>query len=196
MLRMELGNRPIQNCDGIARRHALRLGATSLLGGLSLPTLLELQAKAGNGREIKAKSCVFLFLEGGPPHQDMWDPKPDAPEEIRGPFMPIATNVPGTFVTQARATDCFRRCFFLFSAHTHKELLAGSHWHEQLVLVCQETSKDNYLPYSFWKFQSKIHRKAAASGRLGWDGKRSFSGGPGSAGGWGRLSVDRHQHHA
>jgi hypothetical protein len=70
-----------------------------LIGGMTLPRLLELQAKAATTREAKAKSCIFLFLEGGPPHQDMWDPKPDAPEEIRGPFRPIRTNVPGTFVT-------------------------------------------------------------------------------------------------
>ncbi len=47
----------------------------------------------------QGKSCIFLFLEGGPPHQDMWDPKPEAPAEIRGPFQAIKTNVPGIFVT-------------------------------------------------------------------------------------------------
>ena len=121
MLRLELGNRPLRNCDGIDRRHALRLGATSLLGGLSLPTILELQAKAGNGREVKAKSCVFLFLEGGPPHQDMWDPKPDAPEEIRGPFTPIATNVPGTFITD-QLPHCAKIAdkYTILRSHSHR----------------------------------------------------------------------------
>ena len=122
MLRLELGNRPLRNCDGIDRRHALRLGATSLLGGLSLPTLLELQAKAGSGREIKAKSCVFLFLEGGPPHQDMWDPKPAAPEEIRGPFLPIATNVPGTFITD-QLPHCAKIAdkYTILRSHSHRD---------------------------------------------------------------------------
>lgn len=99
MLRLTLGSEARRGCDRVTRRHALRLGATGLIGGMTLPRLLELQAKAATTREAKAKSCIFLFLEGGPPHQDMWDPKPDAPEEIRGPFRPIRTNVPGTFVT-------------------------------------------------------------------------------------------------
>jgi hypothetical protein len=86
-------------CRGLSRRHALRLGASGLVGGLTLPRLLELHAKAATKLAPKAKSCIFLFLEGGPPHQDMWDPKPEAPAEIRGPFQAVQTNVPGTFIT-------------------------------------------------------------------------------------------------
>ena len=59
--------------------------------------------KAENGPDATAKSCIFIFLEGGPPHQDMWDPKPEAPVEIRGPFQTINTVVPGTIVTECRA---------------------------------------------------------------------------------------------
>ena len=66
---------------------------------MTLPRLLELQALAASPVSPKAKSCIFLFLEGGPPHLDMWDPKPEAPTEIRGPFGTISTNVPGIFVT-------------------------------------------------------------------------------------------------
>lgn len=98
MLRLSLGRR-YQNCNGRSRRHALRLGACGLIGGLTLPRLLELQAVAASSIAAKAKSCIFLFLEGGPPHQDMWDPKPEAPPEIRGPFGTISTNVPDIFVT-------------------------------------------------------------------------------------------------
>jgi len=98
MFRLSLG-RQYQNCNGTSRRHALRLGACGLIGGLTLPRLLELQALAASSISAKAKSCIFLFLEGGPPHQDMWDPKPDAPPEIRGPFGTISTNVPDIFVT-------------------------------------------------------------------------------------------------
>ncbi|MFY8199687.1 MAG: DUF1501 domain-containing protein [Pirellula staleyi] len=97
-MKLSLGS-PSQNCRGISRRHALRLGSCGLIGGMTLPRLIELQAKAAGPKGPKAKSCIFLFLEGGPPHQDMWDPKPDAPAEIRGPFQAIRTNVPGTFVT-------------------------------------------------------------------------------------------------
>src|SRR5947199_6363904 len=83
-------------CDGLSRREVLRAGGLSALG-LSLPTLLRERAAAspvagGTGR---AKSCIVLFLMGGPPQQSTWDPKPDAPAEVRGEFGPIDTNVPG-----------------------------------------------------------------------------------------------------
>lgn len=92
------GKNPRQSCDGITRRQALRIGSTGLIGGLSLPRLLELQVKAATPMPAKAQACIFLFLEGGPSHIDMWDLKPDAPVEIRGPYNPIRTNVPGTMI--------------------------------------------------------------------------------------------------
>ncbi|MEI6163500.1 MAG: DUF1501 domain-containing protein [Planctomycetota bacterium] len=98
MFQLSLG-RPHHNCNGISRRHLLRVGTCGLIGGMTLPRLLELQALAASPVSPKAKSCIFLFLEGGPPHLDMWDPKPEAPTEIRGPFGTISTNVPGIFVT-------------------------------------------------------------------------------------------------
>src|SRR5580692_7350171 len=87
-------------CDGVTRRQALRIGATGLIGGLSLPRLLELQAKAATPTPAKAKACIFLFLEGGPSQLDMWDLKPEAPAEIRGPYKPISTSVPGTQICE------------------------------------------------------------------------------------------------
>ena len=84
------------NCSKVSRRDALTVGATGLFGGLSLPGLLNMQANAATEKSAKAKSCIFIMLEGGPSHIDMWDLKPDAPDEIRGPFHPISTNVPGT----------------------------------------------------------------------------------------------------
>jgi hypothetical protein len=121
MFRVQLGRRSAGNCEGVSRRHALRLGACGLVGGLTLPRLLELQAKAAGAREAKAKSCIFLFLEGGPPHQDMWDPKPAAPPEIRGPFLPIATNVPGTFITD-QLPHCAQIAdrYTILRSHTHR----------------------------------------------------------------------------
>ncbi len=98
MWKIPLGS-AANNCDGVSRRHALRLGSCGLIAGLTLSRIMELQAKAALATAPRAKSCIFLFLEGGPPHQDMWDPKPLAPVEIRGPFLPIETNVPGTFIT-------------------------------------------------------------------------------------------------
>lgn len=86
------GERSGKFCDGISRRGFLKVGALGL-GGLSLPQLLAAEAKTGIGKSHKA--IIMIFLPGGPPHQDMFDLKPDAPAEIRGEFSPIKTNVPG-----------------------------------------------------------------------------------------------------
>lgn len=79
-------------CDGHSRRSFLRIGALGL-GGLSLPQLLRAEAEQGRGKSQKA--LILVYLPGGPPHQDMFDLKMDAPSEIRGEFAPIGTNVPG-----------------------------------------------------------------------------------------------------
>jgi hypothetical protein len=86
-----LGKRP-RLCDGLTRREWLRVGGLSAFG-LSLPALLG--ARAAGATPTKAKSCIVLFHLGGPPQHETWDPKPDAPPEIRGEFKPTATNVPG-----------------------------------------------------------------------------------------------------
>ncbi len=121
MFRLSLGNQH-RNCNGISRRHVLRLGTCGLIGGLTLPRLLELQAKAASPNGARAKSCIFLFLEGGPPHQDMWDPKPEAPPEIRGPFQAIRTNVPEVFVSDqlplcAQMADKYT----ILRSHSHRD---------------------------------------------------------------------------
>ena len=82
----------------LSRRRALHIGTVGMLSGLSLPRLLQMQATAATGKPARAKACIFLFLEGGPSTIDMWDMKPDAPVEVRGPYKQIATNVPGTFI--------------------------------------------------------------------------------------------------
>src|SRR6185437_8788611 len=79
-------------CDGISRRNFLRIGALGL-GGLALPQLLQAESKSGIRDSHKA--VIMIYLPGGPPHQDMFDLKMDAPLEIRGEFKPIPTNVPG-----------------------------------------------------------------------------------------------------
>ncbi|HXG24349.1 MAG TPA: DUF1501 domain-containing protein [Chthonomonadales bacterium] len=81
-----------QFCDGITRREFLQIGSLAL-GGLALPQILAAEARAGIRSSHKA--IIMIFLPGGPPHQDMFDLKPDAPPEIRGEFKPIKTNVPG-----------------------------------------------------------------------------------------------------
>ncbi|MEE2990975.1 MAG: DUF1501 domain-containing protein [Planctomycetota bacterium] len=79
-------------CDGINRREALRVGGLSLFAGMTLPQLLAAAPPSGNGR---AKSVILVNLFGGPPHMDMFDLKPDAPEETRGEMKPTSTSVPG-----------------------------------------------------------------------------------------------------
>jgi len=88
-------------CDGLSRREWLRVGGLSAFGltlshlqpaqaATPVPSSLELGASFG-----KAKRCIVLFMLGGPPQHETWDPKPDAPREIRGDFSTIATATPG-----------------------------------------------------------------------------------------------------
>jgi len=87
---------PRLGCRGfnlLSRRRALQLGG---LFGLTLPGFLrQRQAAAGESGVGRARSCIILYCWGGQSHIDTWDLKPDAPKEVRGPFNPIATDVPG-----------------------------------------------------------------------------------------------------
>lgn len=96
-----IGGAPTRLCDGVSRREILRAGGLSALG-LGLPWLLNAKASraaepatTAPGPRGKARSCIVLFLMGGPPQHSTFDPKPDAPAEIRGEFGPISTVVPG-----------------------------------------------------------------------------------------------------
>jgi hypothetical protein len=81
-------------CDGISRRSFLRIGGLGIgAGALSLSDLGLLEA--AQGKSSRQKAVINVFLGGGPPHQDMFDLKMDAPNEVRGEFSPIATKVPG-----------------------------------------------------------------------------------------------------
>ncbi|MCB1078555.1 MAG: DUF1501 domain-containing protein [Verrucomicrobiae bacterium] len=99
-------------CDGLSRRSFLKIGGLSL-GGMSLPKMLAAEAAQGaKPRGINHKAVIMVFLPGGPPHQDMWDLKVDAPSEYRGEFRPIKTNVPGIEICEefpriARMADKF-----------------------------------------------------------------------------------------
>lgn len=118
-------------CDGVNRRDALRVGTTGILGGLALPTLLELEATAATSSKPKAKACIFLMLEGGPSHIDMWDLKPNAPKEIRGPFHPISTNVTGTQISNI-LPHCSKIAdkYTIMRSHSHRDNAhqTGRHW--------------------------------------------------------------------
>src|SRR3954468_24968166 len=96
-------------CDpqlGVTRRDILRVGGSGLLG-LGLGSMLELQATSARGAEVsrgpgwgKAKSIIMVYLQGGPSHLDLWDPKENVPDNVKSPFKPIATRVPGIQVTE------------------------------------------------------------------------------------------------
>jgi len=86
-------------CDGLSRREMLRVGGVGTLG-LSLADLLRastVAAPTSNGDPTfgRAKNLIFVWLQGGPPQHETFDPKPRAPIEIRGPLKPIQTNIPG-----------------------------------------------------------------------------------------------------
>src|SRR5213592_2595347 len=98
-------------CDGISRRSFLRIGALGAgVGALNLADIFRAESRAGTGSQHKA--VINIFLGGGPPHQDMWEIKTDAPKEIKGEFSPIKTNVTGiqigeTFTRIAKKADKF-----------------------------------------------------------------------------------------
>ncbi len=109
MIRFD-AERPVRFCDGFTRRDFLHVGALSLFG-FTLSDLLAARAH-GAARSNEDINCILLFLVGGPSHIDTWDPKPEAPEEVRGPFKPISTKVPGVYITEifpkmAKHTDKF-----------------------------------------------------------------------------------------
>ena len=79
-------------CDGDSCHNFLRIGGLAM-GGLSLNDVL--RAESTQKTTNRHKAVIMVFLPGGPPHQDMWDMKPDAPSEVRGEFKPISTNVDG-----------------------------------------------------------------------------------------------------
>ncbi len=104
MIQFEFGNR-FQNCNGLSRRTFLSAGS-SAIAGINLPFLL---ANDSLGREMglnanlkgkRAKSLILIHLDGGPPQMDLIDPKPNAPSEVRSPFSPMSTNVPGIQLTE------------------------------------------------------------------------------------------------
>jgi hypothetical protein len=83
--------RPVRFCDGLTRRDFLRVG--TLGAGAAALTLADLHGAQPSARD--GVNCILLFLVGGPSQLDTWDLKPNAPSNIRGPFQPIRTTVPG-----------------------------------------------------------------------------------------------------
>lgn len=88
----------LRRCDGFSRREILRFTGVGALG-LSLPRLLQARQRE-NAAVAKAKSCILIWLDGGPSHLETFDPKPEAPVEVRGPFGTISSSVPGVALSE------------------------------------------------------------------------------------------------
>jgi hypothetical protein len=131
---LTLLGRAARLCDGIPRRSFLQIGGFTFgsLASLSLPQLL--RAEALSGKRSPHQAIINVFLGGGPPHQDMWEIKTDAPREIRGEFDPIPTNVPGVEIGE---------CFPRIAAMMDKCVVIRS------VVGCTD-AHDGYMCLSGW----------------------------------------------
>ena len=96
------------DCDGVTRRDLLRVGGSGVLG-LTLGQVFGLQAASANNAAQappggpgfgKAKSVILVYLQGGPSHLDLWDPKDNVPDKVKSVFKPIPTKLPGVQVTE------------------------------------------------------------------------------------------------
>src|SRR5579864_1668513 len=100
MFDIELGKH--RDCEGITRRDFIRVGALTAFG-LSVPVLLQAHAdglKASGKPAQRDIACILLWMGGGPSHIDTFDPKPEAPQDIRGSFGAIKTNVSGILLSE------------------------------------------------------------------------------------------------
>ena len=118
---LDIGRGAIRTCDGVSRRSLLTVGSLGWLGA-SLPHALA-GPPVRNGEKTVApedRSCIFIFLNGGPSQYETFDPKPDAPAEVRGPYGAIETNVPGIRVSELLPNLSGEMDkFCVLRAHTH-----------------------------------------------------------------------------
>jgi hypothetical protein len=128
-------------CDALPRRAFLQLGGLAL-GGLALPQIL--QAEQQSKTQADRKGIIMIYLPGGPPHQDMWDIKSDAPAEIRGEFTPIQTKVPGVEICEhfPRLASCADKISFIRSVVG----ATGQHYAHQ----CLTGREDRNAPPGGW----------------------------------------------
>ena len=108
--------RPNRYCDGVSRRGFLKIGTLGF--GATALTLSDIfRAEANTGRSAGHKAVINIFLGGGPPHQDMWEIKQDAPVEIRGEFKPIDTAVPGVQICEVfpKIAAAMKKCVVIRS---------------------------------------------------------------------------------
>ena len=115
------------NCDGTTRRDCLKLGLGGIFGA-SLIDVLRMRGLTAEARKSiapAAKSCILIWQDGGPTHYEMFDPKPNAPSEIRGEFEPISTQLPGVqFSEHMRKLAAINDRFSLIRSIRHNQ---GNH---------------------------------------------------------------------
>jgi Protein of unknown function (DUF1501) len=114
------------------RRDILRASALGLLGlGLDRFGVMNAMASLSRSGPGKAKSIILIFNGGAPSHIDLWDPKPDAPSEVRGSFSPIKTKVPGIHISELlpRMAKRMDKLALIRSVyHGHSSHNGGMHW--------------------------------------------------------------------
>src|SRR5262245_19892616 len=142
---LEFIGRADRSCDGISRRMFLHVGGLAI-GGLTLPHLL--RARAAHPSGSNRKSVILLWLAGGPSHIDMYDLKRNAPDEVRGEFKPIDTNVPGIRIGehlphQAKIMD--KLSIVRSAYHTNAGHGMGSQWMQTGYQATIEVN-DNIYP--------------------------------------------------
>ncbi len=163
--------RPADLARGITRRRWLELG----LGGGALASAFAARAGAASDSRAgdtpgfgRAKSCILIYLFGGPSHIDIWDMKPDAPDGIRGEFKPIATNVPGIRITEhlpglARRMDRLA----IVRSMTHGDASHGSASHTMMTgRRPRALGEVGPTPEDFPSFGSVLARLRPPSGPL------------------------------
>src|ERR1700722_19730966 len=116
-----MSSRFTTDCEGFHRRDFLKIGSAGLFG-LTLPQLLRYEAhakEASDAKKTKANAVILVWLAGGPATIDMWDLKPEAPENIRGEFKPIATSAGGVRICEhfPKIAKVMDRCALVRSLH-------------------------------------------------------------------------------
>jgi hypothetical protein len=131
---LELGHPSPRRCDGVRRRDFLKIGTLGW-GGLTLADAMRARAAGesaiGGGKGGPDRSMILIWLDGGPPQHETYDPKPEAPAEYRGPLRPISTILPGVQVSELfpRQAQLLDRVSIIRSLHhDNGDHFAAAHW--------------------------------------------------------------------
>jgi hypothetical protein len=129
---LELLSRSPRNCEGQSRRSFLKVGCLGW-GGLVLSDLLRARALAGGSSRTPdaERSVILVWLDGGPPQHETYDPKPDAPAEFRGPLRSISTSIPGVQFSELlpeHARLASRMSIVRSMHHDNGDHFAAAHW--------------------------------------------------------------------